>query len=90
MAKRPLFLLLSNQISEIARRAGIQKALSPHSLTHAHATHALNAGAPIKRLQYTLGHSSFEMSARHRYAHSNPRESSGRYLSFVKFSNLKK
>ena len=39
-----------------ARRAGITGDVSPHWLRHAHASHALDRGAPIHLVQATLGH----------------------------------
>ena len=39
-----------------ARRAGIAGDVSPHWLRHAHASHALDRGAPVHLVQATLGH----------------------------------
>jgi integrase/recombinase XerD len=61
-----------------ARRAGIEGHVSPHWLRHAHASHALDRGAPIHLVQATLGHSSVATTGR--YLHARPMESSGRYL----------
>ena len=63
-----------------AARAGISSAVSPHWLRHAHASHALDRGAPIHLVQATLGHAS--LSTTGRYLHARPQDSSGRYLSF--------
>jgi integrase/recombinase XerD len=62
-----------------AKRAGITKPVSPHWLRHAHATHALERGAPIHIVQATLGHSSTATTGR--YLHARPGDSSSRYLS---------
>jgi integrase/recombinase XerD len=61
-----------------ARRAGIAAPVSPHWLRHAHASHALDRGAPIHLVQATLGHASVATTGR--YLHARPAESSGRYL----------
>ena len=47
-----------------ARRAGINSPVSPHWLRHAHASHALDHGAPIHLVQATLGHSSVATTSR--------------------------
>ncbi len=61
-----------------AKRAGIAERVSPHWLRHAHASHALDRGAPIHLVQATLGHSS--VSTTSRYLHARPADSSARYL----------
>ncbi|MBV9543865.1 MAG: tyrosine-type recombinase/integrase [Chloroflexi bacterium] len=61
-----------------ARRAGIEGKVSPHWLRHAHATHALDRGAPIHLVQATLGHASVATTGR--YLHARPTDSSARYL----------
>ena len=62
-----------------ARRAGIELPVSPHWFRHAHASHALDRGAPIHLVQATLGHAS--INATGRYLHARPKDSSSRFLS---------
>ena len=52
--------------------------VSPHWLRHAHATHALDQGAPLRLVQATLGHASLDTTSK--YLHIRPSESSGDYL----------
>jgi site-specific recombinase XerD len=60
-------------------RAAIEHSkASPHWFRHAHASHALDAGAPPHLVQQTLGHASLTTTTR--YAHVRPGESSSRYL----------
>jgi site-specific recombinase XerD len=60
-----------------AARAGLAR-VSPHWLRHAHASHALDNGAPIHVVQATLGHASVATTGR--YLHAKPTDSGGMYL----------
>lgn len=61
-----------------AKRAGIEVPVSPHWLRHAHASHALDRGAPIHLVQTTLGHASVATTGK--YLHARPEDSSAKYL----------
>ena len=65
-------------VKQAARRAGLSPAVSTHWLRHAHASHALDRGAPISLVQHTLGHASVATTGR--YLHARPNDSSARYL----------
>lgn len=65
-------------VKRAAQRAGCKEAVSPHWLRHAHASHALDEGAPVHLVKETLGHKSLATTSR--YAHARPDESSSSYL----------
>jgi integrase/recombinase XerD len=65
-------------VKKAARRAGIEKPVSPHWLRHAHVSHALDHGAPVQLVKATTGHE--DLATLSRYAHARPGESSGGYL----------
>ena len=62
-------------VKRTARRAGINEAVSPHWLRHAHGSHALDRGATLAEAQSTLGHANVATTSG--YLHAWPNTSSG-------------
>jgi len=58
-----------------AKAAGINEAISPHWLRHAHGSHAIERGASLPEVQATLGHGNISTTSG--YLHARPDSSSG-------------
>lgn len=69
---------VAKMVRAVAQRAGIKRDVSPHWLRHAHASHALDNGAPVSLVQSQLGHASVATTGR--YLHAKPGDGSSRYL----------
>jgi site-specific recombinase XerD len=63
---------------EVAQRAGLPAAASPHWLRHAHVSHALDNKAPVHVVQVSVGHASLTTTTR--YTHVRPEDSSAQYI----------
>ena len=73
-------------VKATAKRAGINLAVSAHWLRHAHASHAIDEGAPITLVSQTLGHADLKTTSV--FAHARPNDSSSRYLKRRRFCGL--
>ena len=51
-------IMVFNIVKDLAKQAGIQKNVSPHTFRHSFATHLIEGGADLKAVQDMLGHES--------------------------------
>ena len=76
---RPVSAVQVHRIVRAASvRANIEARVSAHWLRHAHASHALDRGAPARLVRDTLGHANVATTSA--YGHARPDQSSSRYL----------
>ena len=64
-----------HMLKATAKKAGINEAVSPHWLRHAHGSHAIERGATLPQVQQTLGHGNIATMSG--YLHARPDDSSG-------------
>jgi integrase/recombinase XerD len=63
---RPITRHAVGDACELARkRSGIPKPVTPHSLRHAFATHLLETGTDVRRIQLLMGHRSLATTSRY-------------------------
>ncbi|NNC83495.1 MAG: tyrosine-type recombinase/integrase [Flavobacteriales bacterium] len=58
-------------VSDTAKRAGIKKRVTPHTLRHSYATHCLELGLGLRYIQDFLGHWSVKTTMRYTHIRNN-------------------
>jgi integrase/recombinase XerD len=69
---------VNGMVKRTAAKAGINGAISPHWLRHAHGSHAIDRGASLPEVQTTLGHGNIATTSG--YLHARPDTSSSLHL----------
>lgn len=72
-------------IKELAKKAGINKTISPHTFRHSFATHLIEGGADLKSVQDMLGHES--ITTTEIYTHLDTRFLQETLLMYHPFNN---
>lgn len=86
--EQPIFATRSGQpmgpanvaklVRQATKRTGLDREVTPHWFRHAHASHALDRGAPVSLVQASLGHASLATTGK--YVHARPGDGAGMYL----------
>jgi integrase/recombinase XerD len=72
-------------VRKVARRAGIGKAVTPHTLRHAFITAALDAGVPLRDVQEAASHADPRTTMRYDRARGSPPDCSAAPPSIDRF-----
>ena len=69
---------VGGMLKRTARAAGVNEAVSPHWLRHAHGSHAIDRGAPLPEVQATLGNANVATTSGYLHARPDMADTAGR------------
>ena len=75
--------------TETARKAGLTKRVTPHTLRHSWATHLLEAGTDLRTIQMLLGHGDLETTARYIHLSKEHLHSAANPLAKLQLSDVR-
>ena len=65
-------------VRRLAKRAGIERRVTPHTLRHTYATEEVRAGTPLHQVQASLGHARLSTTAIYLHCQDNERQERAR------------
>lgn len=69
--------IVQKMVSDLGKKSGIKKSVYPHLLRHSYATHLLESGVDLRRIQVLLGHTSLKTTSKYLHIAKNYLQTTG-------------